>query len=89
MSIQDLLQSCIDLKSGNKELALFYDGEGTWSAAIGNECPMVGLGESCGEHSADGDTPEEALANLEKVLKFSIPTVIYGTITGYLLSEER
>ncbi len=80
MTLADLINACIEAKQGDKAFALFYEpaDEGgpdwlPWSAMIGNPDPEVRLGESTGEYSADGHSPEEAVAALLGMLKAESP----------------
>lgn len=62
--LDELIKQAIALKTGNKEFALFFDGEGVWDAEIGNPSSVVGLGEATAEHSCEGKTAEESVRNL-------------------------
>jgi hypothetical protein len=62
-NLRALIDAAIDKKQGNKEFALFSDGDG-WDAHIGNPSRHVSLGESCGEMTGCGATPEEAVRDL-------------------------
>lgn len=59
-----LILECIQMKTGNKEFALFYMSEGDWTAEIGNPTSCVMLGEASAEFSADGRSAIEAVENL-------------------------
>jgi hypothetical protein len=68
MNLRDLINECIAIKEGNKEFILSYLPD-EWTAEIGNQVSYVGLGEVPGEFYGEGDTPEEAVADLLKNLK--------------------
>lgn len=61
--LSDLIAQVIAAKTGNKEFALFYTGDG-WEAHVGNPTNCVCLGEVPGDISAGGDSAEEAVTRL-------------------------
>lgn len=65
MNIEYELKEIIKNKTGNKELAIFYN-EGNWNFMLGNTHTYVSLGESVGEFEADGETLEEAINNMKQ-----------------------
>lgn len=70
MTLTELLNKAIALKVGNKEMLLGHQmGQKAWLAEIGNPVNCVSLGEVNGEYVAEGDTPEEAVENLLKLLE--------------------
>ena len=62
MDLRLLIDQCIARKAGNKEFALFFDGD--WRAEIGNTSSNVSLGEIRGEFVGEGKTPEAAVTAL-------------------------
>lgn len=69
MNLTELINECIQIKPGNTEFALFFDGQSEWDAHIGNESEILCLGERAGEFSALGSTPAEAVSNLLETLR--------------------
>lgn len=73
MDVETLLASIIELKKGNRELALFYDPdddlECAWHGKLGNRSSFVALGEINGDYEADGSTMKECLEKLLEQLK--------------------
>lgn len=59
-----LIQQAVKAKKGNREFALFYDGDGAWCAQLGNPSQYVSLGESVGEFCGEGATAEDAVRTL-------------------------
>lgn len=67
--LTELIDQCIEAKTGNKEFALFYFGEASWRAEIGNTCAHVTLGEQEGEFRGEGNTKEEAVKSLLQAVR--------------------
>lgn len=66
MNISEELKTIIDMKRGNKELAIFYMGDNNWSISLGNPTNCVMLGEVGGEIEVDGyDTLEDAITAMK------------------------
>lgn len=72
MTLSELIQRCLEIKEGDKEFALFRYDDGTWSAEIGNPDHHVCLGETTGEYSSEGSTPEIAIEKLIDIIKNDI-----------------
>jgi len=90
MNIEKELRDMADAKTGNKEIALFYDPCGEWRLDLGNPCQHVMLGEVEGEIQAEGETLEEAILNMWQKLGITRPTIpeqaggeYYGTGQPY------
>jgi hypothetical protein len=49
---------------GNKEVMLYHEGDGRWRAEAVNSSAMVWLGETIGDYTAYGKSPEEVLQTL-------------------------
>lgn len=58
------IQAICALKSGNKEIAIFYDGD-LWEIYLGNPTNCLRLGEVGGEIEAQGQTLQEAMLMLK------------------------
>lgn len=66
-TLEELIKACVN----KEEFALFYyppsrliSEDACWSAEYGNKSSSLSLGEVGGDYSANGSTPEEAMANL-------------------------
>lgn len=61
-NLRELIQLCVDAKHGDKQFALWIDGD--WCRADIGGSSVVMLGEASGEFRGEGSTPEEAVAAL-------------------------
>lgn len=68
IDLSSLIAAIIDLKTGDADFALF-GFEDEWRADIGNGGAPVMLGESVGEFTAVGLTPEAAVAALYRQVR--------------------
>lgn len=64
MNIEEELYKLVKNKSGNNELAIFYDEE-NWVIYLGNPSKHVNLGEVSGELEAVEDTLEKAITTMK------------------------
>lgn len=69
MNIELELKNIIEKKTGNKELALFFDGYLTWTLSLGNPTDCVSLGEAEGELETEEETIEQAIIAMKAKLK--------------------
>ena len=71
-NLSELIELAIEIKPGDKEFALSFDGdqsESAWCAEIGNKFGAVRLGEAKGEFCGFGKTPEDAVTILINAIK--------------------
>jgi len=66
------LQNIIDIKRGNKEMALFYHGENSWTLMVGNPSEYVLLGEVSGEFVTEGESLDDVITKMEIMLDNSL-----------------
>ena len=68
LSIDEMISCLVRAKDGNKEFVLMSDGDGDWTAAIGNPSSFVQMGEvlAAGRENfrTEGKTPLVALLGL-------------------------
>lgn len=73
MNLPELIQTIIEAKSGNREMAMSYHPDASegwqWLAEIGNPVDCVNLGEISGEFRGYGNSLEQALKNLLTTLQ--------------------
>lgn len=67
--LEEKIYKIIELKKGNKELALFYDGENEWTFSLGNPSSSVMLGESSGEMEVNASTLEGVVNAISIIIK--------------------
>ena len=71
MKYMNELQTLRDVKTGNKEMAVFYDHEGNVEIHLGNSSPCVMLGEVTGDIVVESHNIESAVdAMWVKLRKF-------------------
>ena len=68
-NLESLISEAVSLKMGNREFALFFDGEESWQAHIGNPTNCVGLGEVSGDIVGEGNSAMLAVGDLIEKIK--------------------
>ena len=69
MDIEKEIQAIVHAKTGNKEIAFFYDPDTEWTFSVGNPSIHVMLGEVGGETETRGKTMEEVITKMKGKLK--------------------
>lgn len=69
--VRERLENIIDIKEGNKEMALFYYGGDNWALMIGNTSDCVSIGEASGDFEVEGENIDDVITQMEMILNGS------------------